>query len=394
MVLDRCELFEAVDRQDLDQPDDGDLSTADVDLDGGGDGTDQVEEPRPPRISRSRRRREETPPDCVAAIALGWIVGLAGLGLTIAGIAAPAAMMPIFERLSAAHLTPPDLLVLGGVLGALGMLRRQFAGAANRPDDDDGRLAHIERCVDFLTEQTGAHSGSGSGSGDLHQVLVALQRQDEKINNLTRATKMYGKPLIDISTQVSELVSKSVEIENESRAVRELSEGLTKALGTTEANLLVAIESAQSTAEPVTTQLADLLLTTRRIGTQLQELQERLYDDLTHRFEETRRHVADAVQKLIDRPRAEPGADDVTPVLQSLHREVAAIATTLARLANAPAPTRSAAPATTAHASPTPSSGPPAGEAPTGLAQSIAGERQASGKNVLGAIQKLKKLRN
>src|SRR5262249_42307085 len=33
---------------------------------------------------------------------------------------------------------------------------------------------------------------------------AALRRLDEKVNNLTRATKMYGKPLMELASQVAE----------------------------------------------------------------------------------------------------------------------------------------------------------------------------------------------
>ena len=38
-------------------------------------------------------------------------------------------------------------------------------------------------------------------------MLIALERQDEKVNNLSKSLKMYGKPLMEIATQGNDIAA-------------------------------------------------------------------------------------------------------------------------------------------------------------------------------------------
>jgi peptidoglycan hydrolase CwlO-like protein len=340
--------------------------------------------PAAPR-RRARPAGAGTPP----MVAAGWVLGLAGAGLGLATQFAATALGPVPELLAALGLSPFGLVLAGLFLGVTGALRgqaaRQEAAAAEH-------LAALERSVRGLGERSPRPEVEGAAVGDeVDRMLVALQRQDEKINNLTRATKLYGKPLIEISNQVSELAN---QLQDSGAPTTELEQVVTSAVKDLEKRLAERLEVLSRAVRETQGAVEELNL---EVGE-------------AHRLgrEEQRRELGEAVEQL--RSALETGTtaaagpnglDELEQGIATIQREVQGLATTIARLEARPLATAAAAaPAPAARPSaaakpPAPAAAPaaPSG-AEEGLASSIAGARKASGKNVLGAIAKLKSMRS
>lgn len=149
-----------------------------------------------------------------AAITFAYAAGFAMVagGLVLAVLFGTGAgsdnVRAFFERTG---LAPVDFLLIGLVCVGLGSLWRrmraheaQLAATMHAVAHDGDRL---QEQLDYLIETHGASraaDGSAVPSHALQQAVHLIERQDEKINNLSKATKMYGKPLLEITNQMAE----------------------------------------------------------------------------------------------------------------------------------------------------------------------------------------------
>ena len=149
-----------------------------------------------------------------AAITLAYAAGFTMVvaGLVLAAVfstnAGSSDVRTFFERTG---LAPVDFLLIGLVLAGLaGIWRRlrgheaQLAAATSAVARDSDRL---QEQLDYLIEVQGTSrpaDGSAAPSHALQHAVHLIERQDEKINNLSKATKMYGKPLLEITNQMAE----------------------------------------------------------------------------------------------------------------------------------------------------------------------------------------------
>lgn len=410
------------------------------------------------------------------AVPIGWTLGGLGVALAAATAALPTALAPAAQLLAAIGLTPFGLCLAGLVVGATGVGRAQ---AARRNAMQERRLQGLDYTIRSIAD-SGMRRGGGdeeAGSRDLDRMFVALQRQDEKINNLTRATKLYGKPLIDISNQVAELQN---QVQDTAPMVDGVRGAVADAMAKVEAQVTQLAEQLGRTASELRSVVEDAALETaeghekaqqhalQQAQRNLQEvakLREEQTRQLTERLDRLQRTGQDERQQLVDRivgdvvakvttkvgeqighqlgqqvgdqliakvaekvraetredldravgairstvaetasasAKAAPapaGLDDLEQSVAAIQREMQGLATVLARLearpvaTAAPAPAASApAPARSSTAAPPKASAAPAAEEE--VPNKIAGARQASGKNVLGAIAKLKSMRN
>ncbi|MGA0870299.1 MAG: hypothetical protein ACO3UM_15320 [Planctomycetota bacterium] len=321
---------------------------------------------------------EEAPRRSLLAVC-GWTV--AGLATAVAGasvILGPS-FQEVLQPLQAAGVTPFAVAVAGMLAAVLGSLR---AAGDSRAAQTAWRLDQLEQGMQSLAP------GQADQIGEAGHILVALQRQDEKLNNLTRATKLYGKPLAEVTEQVHEIAQGQAKLDLDV------------------ANLERAMQNATAAVEA---QLAGRL---EAVTAAVQQLERAVHDSRTETNpatpwtrEEAREDLADAVTQVRSALRElDAGAPQQPVVLDSLEdavttiqREIQALATSVARI-EAQRPT--AISLAKDGPAPRPEVTPPAAPAPTAqsgvgdLAQSIAGERKATGKNVLGAIAKLKSMRS
>jgi len=410
--------------------------------------------------SRERHRTN------VAPAGAGTMSVFAGFATIAAGVALAAAPLAptMRDTVSQFGVNPASLLVVGTVLAAAGAIRRRLASLQQRLDADGGKSADgvesLRESLQFLVESTHASNERPPAAGEeLQHVLVALQRQDDKINNLTKAIKMYGKPLMEISSQGTDIAGAvaqtkaAVEAGSDAaqKAFAHVRQQLQEAAGThkeiadlTDIVLKVStmVESLQKkqpgsvSLEPLQQQVGRLEVAVAAIAQRVEdnELRKSLLrlEDSTQKAREDVQHLlrgeslqkaTTLLQERLDKATSRV-TDGITQLrdnnvggletsIRELQRELSGVATTVAQIqaavksggarvamtaspaAAAPTPTpapATPAPTATADAPTATPAAAPAGEAGAGGYQT--GKRTSTGKNVLGAIAKLKQMKN
>ncbi len=307
------------------------------------------------RIRRQRRPRFEFARGMNLLLLAGWLILIPSVILLVGSILAPDTMRGFLSSLNTAGLTPGVLTMIGIIMTGMGGLRGRQANIELWVSEVEATLADtdtgISASLDYLVEAQEHHLDRPPASGEeLDRVLVVLQRQDEKVNNLTRAIKMYGKPLIEITKQLTDLGSRV-------ESVRSSMGGIVEAVDGT------GVEKALA-------KISNRLQ--RNIGGELDKI-----------LTEISNHSDEATMSSLEGLKQELSA--VAANIAKLQEIGMAAARTVARTATAPAP--AAAPAAMS------GDGRPSQAATSGLSQSISGTKRSAGKGVLGSIAKLKKMR-
>lgn len=387
-----------------------------------------------------------------------------GAGLAMAAFAFAMPWLPTdaVGALTNLGFGPQGLFVCGMVLaGAGASLRRTARLQQNLDAAEERRRAEAEALQENLHGLLSARSASDEPTAnpvqDLQYVLLALQRQDEKLNNLTKAFKMYGKPLMEIANQGTDLagavstVKNMVEANGESgrQALLRMESQLKSPAGKQELadlqnNMLQLVKKVDALAanapaaavQPLQQQVGRLEVTIAAIAQRLEDSEVR---KSLLRLEETAQKDRETLQELLRGERVQKVGADLQDKLEratrgltdglsqlregnlgglenavrDIQREVAGVATTVAQInaavkSGARATVAAAAPVAAAPtapaASPTPTA--PAAEKPAPNAAPTAekpagegggyqtGSRSTGGKNVLGAIAKLKQMKS
>ncbi|MBI5853356.1 MAG: hypothetical protein HZB39_20290 [Planctomycetes bacterium] len=348
----------------------------------------------------------------------GVIIGLAALALGGLSSMLDGAARQMLVDLTEFGIGPRSLVVAGIALFTVGLVQREFA---RRAATETRRYQGLDRSLRLIADVVNIKSASTAPPTDA--LRAEFDRLDEKIANLTRATKLYGTPLLEISNQVSDLA-------NRLQDVLAIEPKLREAIG--EIGLQLAGERSGGVADGAITELKHAVEGSRdraveagtlakRAADAVDELQLELMTVMQSAQEDLRRAIGDDLAKAcrtIDAATAQAGGTggtpDLGPLTQSLaqiQRDVTALATVVARLEQRPAQV-AAAPPSTAQSSPVTPMGSTLAAAPpetpaaaaatpatasTGAgdanATKIAGARQTNNKNVLGAIAKLKSMR-
>ena len=330
---------------------------------------------------RRRGRRTDEQPSRSSGTGLcfvGLTLVLGGLALAVLVTSKPEALGNLAAFLTTG-VTPGTIVMVGFALLAAGLVVR-----ASQSDDTqrlEEAIVRVEDSVERLANTTPAIEGD-----ELHRALMLLQRQDEKINNLTRAIKMYGKPLVELGNASSDILGRLRDLQGELKGKDEPWKELEKPI----AELSVRISELQGNQGRE--QLDKLVADQAELRDTLQRLEQR---DPTQGLEEKLAGLAARVEQAASGP-------DYEESFRSLQRELQGLATTLGNIqANmgrsraAPAAAPAPAPAVGSSSEASLAGDPEGKPGPGGLASSIAGTSQAKGgKNVLGAIAKLKSMRN
>ena len=354
-----------------------------------------VDEPaRPPRFEAAPPAEVSENPRSIRTA--GIVTTMVGLGLGAAMILVEGPALELLTKLAGFGLGAGSLVIGGIAMTAIGALH---AEVDRRSRDAAQRARSQERWLRELAESL----RHGGGQGEQPEAVQAgFDRLDEKVANLTRATKLYGTPLLDISTQVGELVNRLQDLE-------QLGEKLAQAAGTDID--LEAVTSAIGKLEKRSEETADGL---RRAIAAIEDSQSEILQTMRTTHEETRRAIAegaDHVSRNLEQHVALPAATAATDSMQleelvkRVQGEVQTIVAAIHRLEARPA-TVAAPPAPTSgpnpsdqgapseqSATPTHSPTPPSPTLGEDAQEKIAGPRKASNKNVLGAIAKLRSMR-
>ncbi|MBL8730004.1 MAG: hypothetical protein JNM25_16385 [Planctomycetes bacterium] len=419
------------------------------------DDDEPVDADAPGRASLLRRRAAATEP-------VRGADGGAGIGsLVVGGVAVVCAALlaTVLEASNAATalerfgITPATLVVLAGVAFTASTLRRHLATLQARVADtgsgDSEFTRTAQESLEFLVAAQHASNERPPAAGEeLQHVLMAMQRQDEKINNLTKAIKMYGKPLMEISGQTTDLAGAVAQTKT---SIEAAAEAARQAFSRLEGHLrddaapkkeraemldalhVIAADVDKLTKkqvavslEPVQQHLGKLevaiaALSQRLESSEVQKSLLRLEDatqktrdevhqlrgdglgkattQLQDRLEKATKGLADGLQQMRD-----GNLGGLENGVREIQRELSGVATTVAQIqaivrsgkgsvaaaavASAPAPAPAATPAP---AAPAPAATNKTDDAGTGYQT---GTRSTSSKNVLGAIAKLKQMKN
>jgi hypothetical protein len=416
-----------------------------------------------------------TAPAPEAAGSSGLLARICGAALLLAGVlvAVLQGRGAIPPALAYYGLHPQTLFTVGAVVLGVGMVRRQVRalGATRR----DEVLEHLQ----FLVEHQRATAERPPAKGEeLDRVLAQLERQDEKVNNLTKALKAYGKPLLEIASSSADVTAQIDKIRTQSDALvdglrsgQQRVEAAVRGAGSGEAVAALRDQSAKlekqlhdqfaAIGEKVghgglQQQLTRMEASVQAIGQRLDDsevrksllrLEEaekargRKLDEVARA--ETLQHDVARLEQRIDQNAGKLGATleqvrngnlgQLETSVRDMQRELAGLCTAVAQIQQAvrsggmraAAPAQMAAPMPAAaalapaaeppHAAavapPAPAHAAPAAahaaahepapavdtkglsDAQAGVAQNQTGARASTGKNVLGAIAKLKKMK-
>jgi len=360
-----------------------------------------------------------------------------GLCTALAALAAAtAAAAPFVPAMAALGLTTGTCSVLAAVLFAAARGQRQQAQLHQQLAANHDALQRLR------AEPAPAMPAAGD---ELQHLLMSLQRQDEKINNLTKAIKMYGKPLMDIAGQSTELVGAVGRLEQTSAQHAAATGQALGKLATHDqlAQLGKQVEAAGGKSptfslEPLQQHLSRLEVGLAAVAQRLDSsdvqksllrleeasqkgrdaMQELLKGDSVQKATSHLQHCVDAATKgLADGlgQLRDGNLGRLESTVRDIQREVSGVATTIAQInavmkngsrvaaaspplaspgagSSTPAPT--SAESTTASVAPTPAATTMAPTPAGGDANGYqTGTRTTGSANVLGAIARLKKLK-
>jgi hypothetical protein len=435
----------------------------------------EAEKP-PPRLRRERRRA--APANAARRGRMGRIFGLLCLGGGVV-LTVLAGQGRVPALLTAWGLDASVLLALGSIAYVLGAMQRQTALGQVRFDtlgyeQQEGQL-DMQASLAWLVEQQQQHLNRPPAEGEeLAQVLLALERQDEKVSNLSRAMKMYGKPMSEIANQGADVAAQVSQLRSNLESVVEsLQQGLQRLEAATRGKAIdlgplerQGAETAQDLKRTLTAfgeRLPDkgaLQQQLVRVEASVQAVSQRLEDSdvrksllrleevakqhgkkldelapaatLTQETHKLERQLDSSVGKLgnaLDQLRSKDVAG-LENTVREIQREISGLATAVAYVQQAVKTGLRAAPAAPAPSAPAPAapamapaatpSAPTSGaavvaaaiardaaaaaskpsidttgldDAQAGVAQNKTGARASTGKNVLGAIAKLKQMK-
>lgn len=378
-----------------------------------------------PRTTRRRSQFQSAP-------LTGGMTMLFGAALTLTGLITAA--LPAATAAIAAAIAPQTITLLGLAVFAIGTSQRRTSRVQQRLRAfETDRSSVDDELRDTLAQILQGQVGQGMNSAesdDTQQLMLSLQRQDQKINNLTKAIKMYGKPLMEIAGQGTELAGSVAQVKAQVEGaaestrqginrVEQLVRGgsgktdlgdLPEQIGKLHVSLTAMSQRIEDTevrkslvrVEDATTQLATQLATLQRgenVKAATTELQQSL-DQATS-----------GLQKGLEQMR-EGNLTGLETSVKDIQRELAGLATAMSQVQAAvkngthvAASARPAAPApvaAAATAAPTTSSANNQAAASGGQTAAAndkddsgytTGKRKSGGKNVLGAIAKLKSMK-
>ncbi|MEZ5966055.1 MAG: hypothetical protein R3F56_19625 [Planctomycetota bacterium] len=344
-----------------------------------------------------------------AWIGLGITIFLLGILMAVATASRPPALAQLLDAVTRMGLTPTLLLGFGIATWGVGIVlgRQQRNGdmlfeIATSLHEVLAVADQVDATTQALHEADATRAATAMSGDEIGQVLFALQRHEEKLNNLTKATKTFGKPLVEMTSQLADVAAQVANSQTNVQAVRVATEG---GMNRIEEILRKQSESGSSAGDGLQRALADAMTEVQsKLDAALghggpDALQKHLTafaHDVDKKLAASNQKVCADLGKELAGRIAELGKGgraasvDLSPIqdaLAALRREITSLGGSTPSGRDKSGESTPPPPAKT---------GGTAGDEPpaSGLAQSIAGERSAKGTNVLGAIAKLKKMRS
>jgi hypothetical protein len=431
--------------------------------------TDESLEETEPATRRRRARTSSKATESQAKSEKTGIGAMVGAACLMGGIVATVLQgsSSLTTSLRSVGLDAPVLLTIGAVLFVLSVVRRQHSLAQARYEQlaqaQNEKESELQGSVQYLVEQHQLSTERPPAEGEeLQRVLIALERQDEKVGNLTKALKMYGKPLMEIAQQGNDLAaqlqqqkqqietihtamqqglakvesaakSQSVDLTPLEHSFQKLGADLKQAIAAVaekapqDPQLMQALQRVETSIATIGKRFDDgemkqsltrLEDTSKAYGQKLERLANQ--DTLHEEMQRLERVVDTTVGKLtntVDQVRdkdlggLENSVREIQREMTGLANSIASIQQAIRTSAQQKAPAMAAASVAhepahaqsqshagnhepVAHAQPAaPAAAASNSDAQAGVAENRTGTRAASGKNVLGAIAKLKQMK-
>ena len=248
-----------------------------------------------PEVTEAEDETPEAPPAAENAPPPRDVAGVVMMVLGVVLVVGSSVLIATQYRVDG--FEPQSLMLLGAVLFATSVTHRRVVTQHRRREAtesltslDNEALLQITLSLQSLAD---AHRQGGLplAADDLQQVSNALQRQDEKINNLTKAMKMYGKPLMEITGQGTELYSSLALVKT---AVEAGGEAVTKAIARIEQQLR-ALDTHKPAISPEL--LASLTKATAKIAS-LEEKSDRALEPLQKQIGRLESTFGAALEKI------------------------------------------------------------------------------------------------
>lgn len=390
-------------------------------------------QPRARRTTaRSTRSRQAAPSPAGGGmmLAIGWLAAIAGVAL---------AFVPETAAAMSKFIEPQILIVLGVALVAIASGKRRTSLVQQRlelmeaqQNDADDELRDM--FAEFV-QNTNTNTNVSGEVPDAQQMMLSLQRQDQKINNLTKAIKMYGKPLMEIAGQGTELAGSVAQVkslvegaaESTRQAVNRVEQqvrsssdatdlgDLPQQIGKLEVSLAAMAQRLEDSE--VRKSLVRLEDMSKELGSQLEDLSrgeavKTSATELQDKLDKATTRLSESIAQLRD-----GNVSGLESSVRDIQRELAGLATGMSQVQAAvkngvKASGGAAAAATQPSAQPSGQQSTPAAAAASGTAAAAnapaapsgdnkksdgggyaTGERKVASKNVLGAIAKLKQMK-
>ncbi len=436
--------------------------------------TEESLEPTDASTRRRRPRSASKGSDTQGKAEKTGIGSMVGAACLMGGIVATVlqSSSSLTTSLRSVGLDAPVLLTIGAVLFVLSVVRRQHSLAQARYEQlaqaHNEKDSELQGSVQYLVEQHQLSTERPPAEGEeLQRVLLALERQDEKVGNLTKALKMYGKPLMEIAQQGNDLAAQlqqqkqqietihtamqqglakvesaakslSVDLTPLEHSFQKLAADLKQAIAAVaekspqDPQLMQALQRVETSIATIGKRFDDgemkqsltrLEDTSKAYGQKLERLANQ--DTLHEEMQRLERVVDTTVGKLtntVDQVRdkdlggLENSVREIQREMTGLANSIASIQQAIRTSAQPKAPAMAAASVAhepahaqsqsqsqshagnhepVAHAQPAAHAAPgSSSDAQAGVAENRTGTRAASGKNVLGAIAKLKQMKS
>jgi predicted nucleic acid-binding Zn-ribbon protein len=390
----------------------------------GADGKNAYDAPEASAPRTTRRRSQ------FQSVKLAGGLGMMfGATLTITGLLTAA--LPAATAVLAAVIAPQMITLVGLTVFAIATSQRRTSRLQRRLQAlETDRNSADDELRDTLAQILHGQDSQemNAAADDTQQLMLSLQRQDQKINNLTKAIKMYGKPLMELAGQGTELAGNVAHVkaliegaaESTRQNVNRVEQLVRSDGGKTDLGDLPAqFEKLQISLEAISQRIEDTEVrkslvrvedATTQLATQLEMLQRG--DNVkaaTTELQQSLGHATTSLRKGLEQM-CEGNLAGLETSVKDIQRELTGLATAMLQVqaamnsgAHVAANASQAAPvqAAASAAATTPSSAntsnhaaPPASADDNDANGYTTGERKSGGMNVLGAIAKLKRMKN
>lgn len=251
----------------------------------------------------------------------GVMVAVAGVGLAVWSAASPATAATAMEAIGRAGLAPIHLLFTGLLICGFCAVQSHLDRRLRTLEEESARKdADLHQMVGWLVEAQ--ETRNTSSQSPALEIATFLQTHEDKINNLTRALKLYGKPLVEITNKITDTHRQLGDLQ---RAVAGLHHGLEVNAESLRRTVREELQGASDNDDArLARELHQVLEATRESRQELEELgnslAEQLRAALAPQLDELKSAIATAPAAPAQAPEASRTVDETPSPLEQATR--------------------------------------------------------------------------